>query len=136
MLSNKKNHLVYVTFSIVLTTFPIVMPANASLNAELDKVFGSMSNVTEPGTFNSASRGVISGGRVVIKNKVMAAPDLISMQLPSANGGCGGIDAFGGSFSFINSDQIVQLFRSMASNAAGLAFQMGVVLLLRRRLVG
>ena len=39
---------------------------------------------------------------------------------------CGGIDFFGGSFSFIDADQFIQLMRAVASNAAGYAFQLAL----------
>ena len=45
---------------------------------------------------------------------------------PSFSAGCGGIDLFGGSFSFINFNQFVQLLRNVAGNAAGYAFQLAV----------
>ncbi len=45
---------------------------------------------------------------------------------PSFSAGCGGIDLFGGSFSFINMNQFVDLMRAVASNAAGYAFQLAI----------
>ncbi|MTH94759.1 conjugal transfer protein TraH [Roseibium sp. RKSG952] len=40
--------------------------------------------------------------------------------------GCGGIDLYGGAFSFANSEQYTQLLRSIGANAAGYAFQLAL----------
>ena len=40
--------------------------------------------------------------------------------------GCGGIDAFAGAFSFINSDQLIAFGRAVAQNAAGFAFELAL----------
>ena len=82
--------------------------AGNALQTKMDTVFGSMSNVTKPGVFETQRRGVLSGGSVYVRNPVMNT-QLINFQPPSWNASCGGIDFFGGSFSFINADQFVQL---------------------------
>ncbi|NLC22295.1 MAG: conjugal transfer protein TraH, partial [Halomonadaceae bacterium] len=74
--------------------------ANSSLRNEMNKMFGTMSNATSPGVFETSRRGVISGGSIVARNKIMNT-NIVSFQPPSFNAGCGGIDFFGGSFSFI-----------------------------------
>lgn len=99
--------------------------ANSSLRNEMNKMFGTMSNATSPGVFETSRRGVISGGSIVARNKIMNT-NIVSFQPPSFNAGCGGIDFFGGSFSFINKDQFVQLARTVASNAAGYAFYLAM----------
>jgi len=99
--------------------------ANAGLEDEMNDMFGSMSNVTSPGAYNSSRRGVLTGGRVQVRNKIMNT-DLISLDPPSFEAGCGGINFYGGSFSFINKDKFVQLLRTVASNAAGFAFSIAL----------
>ncbi len=44
---------------------------------------------------------------------------LVSMTLPDINAGCGGIDAYLGSFSYINSEQLQRFAKQIMSNAAG-----------------
>jgi conjugative transfer pilus assembly protein TraH len=44
---------------------------------------------------------------------------LLSAAAPSLRGGCGGIDAFAGAFSFINVDQFVAMLRNIGQNAWG-----------------
>ena len=96
------------------------------LQTQLDHVFdGMMSNTTLPGVWESQRRGVIAGGRFTAKTKIMNE-SLVQFTPPSWKGGCGGVDLFGGSFSFINSDQIVELLRTIAANAKGYAFQLAL----------
>ena len=96
--------------------------AHAGLQEKMDSMFGEMSNITNPGVFETQRRGVISGGSIYVRNPMMTT-SLVNLQTPSWKAGCGGIDLFGGSFSFINADQFVQLLRTVAANAKGYAFQ-------------
>lgn len=103
-----------------------ITQANASgLNTVLNNAFDSMANVTQPGVFETQRRGVLSGGSAMVRNKVVNT-ELLSLVPPSWKGGCGGIDLFMGSFSFINGEQFVQLLRAVAANAAGYAFQVAL----------
>jgi conjugative transfer pilus assembly protein TraH len=49
-----------------------------------------------------------------------------NLQLPSARAGCGGIDLFSGSFSFINASEIVAMLKATANNALGFAFKLAI----------
>ncbi|RME59380.1 hypothetical protein D6779_04560 [Candidatus Parcubacteria bacterium] len=82
-------------------------------------------NVTSPGAYASASRGVLYGGNITVKSRIVN-PNLVAFTPPSFNAGCNGISIFGGSFSFINADQLIALFKAVASNAAGYAFQLAL----------
>jgi len=107
----------------------LIPQANANgLQNQLNKMFDSMSATTMPGVFETQTRGVISGGRFTMKNKIFNE-NIVSFIPPSFSGSCSGIDIFGGSFSFINGEQFIALLRSIAANAAGYAFQqaLGVV---------
>ena len=97
----------------------------AGMQNQLDNIFNQMQNYTAPGAYETQRRSAYFGGRYTMKNAIYNE-NLVAMQLPSARGGCGGIDIFGGSFSFINSDQLVQLLRQVASNAQGYAFQLAM----------
>ena len=48
------------------------------------------------------------------------------LQLPRERAGCGGIDIFAGSFSFINASEIVALLKAVANNAVGFAFKLAI----------
>nr|WP_247887284.1 conjugal transfer protein TraH [Azospirillum sp. SYSU D00513] len=104
----------------------MAQPSHAGgLKNEMDSLFNSMSNVTAPGVWETQRRGVFSGGSVSARNRIINE-NLISVVPPSFEAGCGGIDLFGGSFSFINADQFVQLMRGVAANAAGYAFHLAL----------
>lgn len=103
----------------------LMRPAYADLQGELDHLFDNMSNATPPGIYESQRRGVLAGGQLVMKNHLFDE-NLVGFAPPSWKAGCGGVDLFGGSLSFINADQIVQLLRSIAANAKGYAFQLAL----------
>lgn len=94
----------------------------AGLDDEMAGMISDMSNYTAPGAYKTQRRGVISGGSYTARNPIMNA-QLLSATPPGFNAGCGGIDMFGGSFSFISADRFISLMRSVASNAAGYAFK-------------
>jgi conjugative transfer pilus assembly protein TraH len=100
-------------------------PAHADLNAEMDSLFGTLVNVTDPSAQMGQRRGVLSGGSLVARNRIVNV-NPISLVPPSFEAGCGGIDLFGGSFSFVNAAQFTNLLRGIASNAAGYAFQLAL----------
>jgi len=109
-----------------LFLFLFFIPSSqAGLQNEINSMFGSMTNSTAPTAYIGTRRGVLSGGRITMKNKIVNA-NLIGFTPPSFGGGCGGIDMFAGSFSFISLDQLVQLLRAVASNAASYAFDIAL----------
>lgn len=99
--------------------------ANPGIVGKMDEIFGDMSNVTRPGVYKTARRGIISGGGVSTRSRIVDT-SLVNINLQTPTGGCGGIDAFAGSISFINADQFVELLPSIASNAKGYAFQVAM----------
>ena len=56
----------------------------------------------------------------------MRSEQIATVNLPSFRAGCGGIDAFAGAFSFIDSDQLIAFGRAVAQNAAGFAFELAL----------
>lgn len=107
-----------------------ISPASADgLRDTMDDMFGSMVSSAPPGAFETQRRGVISGGHFAVKNRIITAR-LIAFQPPSFTAGCGGVDLFGGSFSFINAEAFVELLRGVAANGVGVvsgyAFQLAL----------
>lgn len=99
--------------------------AHATLENEMKGMFNSMINVTDGGYYKSMGRGVVAGPSVVIRNRRVRT-DLINFVPPSLDAGCGGIDMFLGSFSFISGEQFVHLLQAIAANAAGYAFHLAL----------
>lgn len=103
----------------------LTLPAQADLQDEMNVFFDSLGNVTDPTITSTTRRGVISGGSIQVRNRIVDT-NLVTFTPPSFQAGCGGVDLFGGSFSFVSGDQIVPLFKAVASNAVGYAFQVGL----------
>lgn len=110
--------------AIALGVLLTLTPAQANINAEMQDMFnamGAVGNVTEPGAFRGQSRNLYTGGSLS-----MRVPQrnfqLFSLQAPSFKHGCGGIDLFGGAFSFVNSEQLVAMLQNIGSVAVTQAF--------------
>ena len=86
---------------------------------------GMFANVTAPNVVQSQFRGAISGGSVYVRAPVSTI-QLISFDPPRLSMGCGGIDLYLGSFSFITADKLTQFIRNIAQNAAPLVFQLAI----------
>lgn len=97
--------------------------ASAGLMADMTQMF--MSNSTAPGTLSTQDRVGAFGGSFQARTQTQHV-NLVSFDPPRFDAGCGGIDLYGGSFSFINSQQLVQIFRQIAANAVGLAFKAAI----------
>ncbi|TVQ94553.1 MAG: TraH family protein [Chromatiaceae bacterium] len=109
---------------LLLTALPV--PAwSSDLARQTSNIFDTMLNVSQPVSHLGQRRGVFSGGSVTARNRIINE-NLVTWVPPSFQAGCGGIDLFAGSFSFINADQFQQLMRAVAANAAGYAFQIAL----------
>lgn len=100
----------------------------ASVDSDLNNFFnklGGGSNASRSELVKGQSAGYLVGGsfyaRVPVRNI-----QLISLTLPEVNAGCGGIDAYLGSFSFINNDQLKAMGKAILSNAVGYAFDLAL----------
>ena len=116
------------TAKIIIATIMLLswsIPALASFQTEMKSMFNSMTNVTSPSSYLDQRRGVYNAGAVTVKNRITEL-DLFAVNPPSIDAGCGGIDAYMGSFSFVNADQIVQMLRSIGSNASGYFFKIAL----------
>ncbi len=109
----------------VFALFAFVTPAGATMNAVMDKMFNSMINVTPGAIYQSQSAGIIAGPSIYERNKISTIQPL-TFQAPRLKMGCEGIDAYLGSFSFINKDALVNMMRNIASNALPYAFKMAI----------
>ena len=97
--------------------------AQAGVLGNMTQMF--MSNSTAPSTLSTSDRAGAFGGSFEMRSPTLNV-NLVSFDRPRFDAGCGGIDLYGGSFSFINSQQLVQIFRSVAANAVGLAFKAAI----------
>ncbi|WJV64920.1 conjugal transfer pilus assembly protein TraH (plasmid) [Pectobacteriaceae bacterium CE70] len=112
----------------IVTVMGMSTPALADVQGDLNGFFGSLGydgNVSKAQAWQGQAAGYITGGSVYLRNPVKQV-QLISMQVPSLNSGCGGIDAYLGAFSYINGEEIQRFAKQIMSNAAGYAFDLAL----------
>lgn len=113
---------------LVLALFFYACTVGASLNDDMNTFFGKLGyeqNTTTPKVWQGQAAGYATGGALYARTSVKSV-QMVSLQLPNLNAGCGGIDMFLGSFSFINKDEFIQLAKSILSNASGLFFDLAL----------
>lgn len=113
-------------YLFVLLLIFLAVDSNASIEGEMDAMIGSMKNTTAPSVqLSDIGRGVISWGAYQQRNHITDT-NLVSFVPPSMEAGCGGINIFNGSISFVSGDEFKQLLRDIASNAEGYAFELAL----------
>jgi conjugative transfer pilus assembly protein TraH len=110
-----------IVLSVLIATSP--MTASAGIMANMNSMF--MSNSTAATTITTQDRVGVFGGSFMMRTPVQSA-NIVSFDPPRLDAGCGGVDLYLGSFTFINSQQLVTLFRQVAANAVGLAFKAAI----------
>lgn len=95
------------------------------VNERMRQMFGAHTNVTKPGVVEGATRGVVTGGNVTVRNPIQSNVGW-SFDPPSVAAGCGGIDLYGGNLSFPDKEQYVQMGRAIIGNIGGAAFRMAL----------
>ena len=113
------------SFLLGFATLAITTTATANLDDQMRKSFDSLVNRTPAGEYNGQTRGVITGGNLYVRSRIVS-PELIAFKAPSLKGGCGGIDIYKGSLSFISAVEFEQLLQAIAANARGYAFQLAL----------
>jgi len=98
------------------------------LNEEVNKMFndlGMAGNYNAPGAFRGQVYNTLSGGSLMIRtpNKTY---QLLSINYPTAKAGCGGIDLYGGAFSFISAAEFKNMLKNITSALPGVAFQLAL----------
>ncbi|EOX3447521.1 conjugal transfer protein TraH [Vibrio cholerae] len=99
--------------------------AHAGIDDQMREAFGALINTTNPASFETARRGGISGGSLFMKTPVKRT-NLMSATAPSFSAGCGGIDLYGGSFSFISADEFIETFQAIGANAIGYGVKIAI----------
>lgn len=102
--------------------------AQADVTDDLNDFFnklGGGANFSDSGIIKGQGAGYMVGGSFFMRTPVRNI-QLISITLPSINAGCGGIDAYLGAFSYINSAQLKAYGKQILSNAVGYAFDLAL----------
>ncbi len=95
--------------------------AIADISSDMTSFFNSLgfqSNMTGAGAYQGQTAGLYTGGQLFARQEVRQM-NLGHLEFPSYRGGCGGIDMYMGGFSFINADELVNMFEAIGNNALG-----------------
>lgn len=101
---------------------------SASINSEMQSFFnelGTYGNVTGPQALKGQTGTTFTGGNLYMRTP-QRNYQLFSIAPPGIKAGCGGIDLFAGSFSFMNAEQLTALMQNLANNAIGVAFELAI----------
>lgn len=115
---------------LVVTYCCLIINASiyAGIDSDLKLFFDSLgfdNNISTPSAYKGQEAGYYTGGSVFARTQVRDL-QIAQIDLPSYRSGCGGIDIFAGGFSFINSDQLVAVFKNILNNAKGYAFTLAM----------
>ena len=109
----------------ITTLFLFVLTLNVQANVQdvYDDWFDQLGGYTAPGSFETGMANGYFGGRFTVKSPITSVT-VANFSPPSVSAGCGGVDFFGGSFSFIDSEQFEELLRNVSQNAKGYLFHL------------
>ena len=105
-----------------------MMLVSSAANSDLQAFYNSIStfnNVGGPSAYQGQTMNLYTGGSMYLRTPNRSY-NLASISPPGYNAGCGGIDIWGGSFSFINKTQFVAMMRNIAQNAVGHFFMLAI----------
>lgn len=117
-------------FSVMLASAVSAFSHQASASGLSDmrgffNEIGAYGNASAPNVFRGQTRDYITGGSLNLRvpNKTY---QISTFDPPRLSASCSGIDAYAGSFSFINSEQLVQMMQNIGNNAAGAIFSLAL----------
>ncbi|MDK9702555.1 MAG: conjugal transfer protein TraH [Sulfuritalea sp.] len=102
----------------------LTMPwlVHANMKDAMDNMFVS---ITNPGSYRSQNRMGAVGGYASIRMPNQNI-NVLTLDVPRISMGCGGIDMFGGSFSFINADRLIAVMRNIGQIAVAALFKLAI----------
>ena len=121
----KKSILIAASAMLLTTSTPVL---SQNLGNDLQNFWnrtGGGINVTRPQAYQGQAGGFVTMGSLYMRTRPRNA-NIAHIQLPSVRAGCGGIDIFGGSFSFISKEEMIYLMQAIMQNAAGFAFELAL----------
>ena len=114
----------FIVFVMVIAFCATFIFPSISTAGWLDSWFDQYTS-SAPNYFEGQKRGYFTAGS--FSARVPSSTDyLFSIEAPRLKGGCGGIDAFLGGFSFVNFDYLVQKFQRLIQAAPAVAFQIAL----------
>lgn len=125
MFIKRKALAIAITAAMSAAAFPTVSNAKLSDMQSFFNEMGAYGTASGANSFRGQTRNYMAGGNLTMRvpNKTY---QLATMDPPRIGSSCSGIDIYGGSFSFINSDQLVQMMQNIGNNAAGAIFTLAL----------
>ncbi len=114
----------YVVAAAAALCFLMPLQADSSLTSFYNAI-STYNNVTGPTALQGQGMNVYSGGDIYMRNPIQST-QILSYSPPGYRAGCGGIDLWGGSFSFINKQQFVAMLKNIGQNATGYFFMLAL----------
>ena len=114
--------------SVALTLGTALLLQSTPASCDLQDFYNSIStfnNVAGPSAYQGQTMNLYTGGSLYLRTPSRSF-NVASFSPPGFNAGCGGIDLWGGSFSFINKAQFVAMMRNIAQNAVGYFFMLAI----------
>jgi conjugative transfer pilus assembly protein TraH len=118
-----RSNIVFITF-LLFSTSSFAKNVADHMDAFLNSG-GVAVNVTEAGAFKGQAAGGYTLGSISIRNSTRSYSPIMA-QAPGIRMGCGGIDLFTGSFSFISSQELVKAFRNIGNAMGSYAVMMAL----------
>lgn len=112
------------TVAFTLYTQALAPPAYADLGSDMADFFNSAGGgmaVTPAQNYSGQTAHYLSGGGLSVRAPIRNF-QMMQMSLPAIRAGCGGIDAYLGSFSFINTDSMINALKAIGTDSLGFAF--------------
>jgi len=113
-------HIIVIAFFIPMTQADVASDLTSFVNS-----VGGAATSTPASIYEGQSRGYINGGRIFARIPQRSVQP-VAFRAPKFTAGCGGIDAFGGSLSFISASELVNTLKAIGSSAGSYALMLGL----------
>ncbi len=112
--------------SLMMLTVVIILAHNDCMAWKMKDVWQNVNtNMTNPGSFQTQAAGYYSGGGMAIRTKGSYTQPF-AVSPPSLSTGCKGLDAYFGSFSVMNGQELVNVANNLGSSAAAYGFHLAL----------
>lgn len=128
MFKQRLTKALHLTAKLATVIFACSAPARADIGSELTDFWtrsGGASNVTRPSAYMGQQAGYVTGGSLILRTKPRNS-NIARLTLPRIRAGCGGIDMYMGSFSFLSAQELIAMMEAIMQNAPGFAFELAL----------
>lgn len=120
--------MIFKQFGIIIVILLSSTVCFANVDSDLNQFFdqlGYASNVTSSHAYEGQEGGYYTPGSLFLRSPSRDI-QVAHLSVPSLKAGCGGISLYGGGFSFIKGDQLVDFAKNIMTDSAPYAFQLAM----------